>query len=294
MARPLPVPAEVGRLVPAVPGLPQRVDDELEVRLHRLGLAFQLRSVRVREARARFRLQLVRRHVVGLERQGLGEVAFEVGGALARDPVDEVERDVVDSGITNGVHGAPDVVRSGNTFEHVQKVHVEALCADRHAVDTISAQQGRELRRHGLGIRLHGDFVRIGQRRKQALEGGGLGERRRPAAEEDRLDPGCERARLQLELAQQRIDVAGVVAATADRRHEVAVPAAVRAERQVHVQVASAAHRRARAYFRAVSFRLSTARKASCGTSTPPTCFIRFLPAFCFSSSFRLRVMSPP
>ena len=39
---------------------------------------------------------------------------------------------------------------------------------------------------------------------------------------------------------------------------------------------------------------LRTARNASCGTSTAPTCFIRFFPAFCFSSSFRLRVMSPP
>src|SRR6185437_2945222 len=31
---------------------------------------------------------------------------------------------------------------------------------------------------------------------------------------------------------------------------------------------------------------LSTARNASCGTSTAPTCFIRFLPFFWFSSSF--------
>ena len=38
----------------------------------------------------------------------------------------------------------------------------------------------------------------------------------------------------------------------------------------------------------------STARKASWGTSTRPTCFIRFLPSFCFASSFFLRVMSPP
>src|SRR6266851_9949628 len=37
-----------------------------------------------------------------------------------------------------------------------------------------------------------------------------------------------------------------------------------------------------------------TAKKASCGISTWPTCFMRFLPAFCFSSSLRLRVMSPP
>ena len=38
----------------------------------------------------------------------------------------------------------------------------------------------------------------------------------------------------------------------------------------------------------------SAAMKASWGTSTRPTIFIRFLPSFCFSSSFRLRVMSPP
>src|SRR5438270_4460675 len=38
----------------------------------------------------------------------------------------------------------------------------------------------------------------------------------------------------------------------------------------------------------------STARKASCGISTDPTIFMRFLPFFCFSSSLRLRVMSSP
>ncbi len=38
----------------------------------------------------------------------------------------------------------------------------------------------------------------------------------------------------------------------------------------------------------------STARNASCGISTAPTIFIRFLPFFCFSRSFFLRVMSPP
>jgi hypothetical protein len=46
-------------------------------------------------------------------------------------------------------------------------------------------------------------------------------------------------------------------------------------------------------FFRSLS-RLSTARNASCGTSTPPTCFMRFFPFFCFSSSLRLREMSPP
>ena len=39
---------------------------------------------------------------------------------------------------------------------------------------------------------------------------------------------------------------------------------------------------------------VSAAMKASWGTSTRPIDFIRFLPSFCFSSSLRLRVISPP
>ena len=38
----------------------------------------------------------------------------------------------------------------------------------------------------------------------------------------------------------------------------------------------------------------NTARNASCGISTDPSCFMRFFPAFCFSSGLRLRVTSPP
>jgi len=38
----------------------------------------------------------------------------------------------------------------------------------------------------------------------------------------------------------------------------------------------------------------TAARKASCGMSTLPNWRIFFLPAFCFSSSFFLRVTSPP
>ena len=52
-------PAEVGRLVPAVAGPGQRLDDPLEVVLHRVGLTLELFAVRVREARSGLRLELV-------------------------------------------------------------------------------------------------------------------------------------------------------------------------------------------------------------------------------------------
>ncbi len=49
-----------------------------------------------------------------------------------------------------------------------------------------------------------------------------------------------------------------------------------------------------RVFNRAYFSDFSTAMKASCGISTLPIDFIRFLPSFCFSRSLRLRVMSPP
>ncbi len=50
----------------------------------------------------------------------------------------------------------------------------------------------------------------------------------------------------------------------------------------------------ARGYFALASPVESAAMNASWGTSTRPTIFMRFLPSFCFSSSLRLRLMSPP
>ena len=96
-------PLRAGRSSPSrTSGSPRRsaLDDALEVALHRLRLALELCSVRVGEARARLRLELVAGQVLRLERERLGEVALEVGGALAGDAVDEIERDVVKSGIT--------------------------------------------------------------------------------------------------------------------------------------------------------------------------------------------------
>src|SRR5207247_7541485 len=73
-ARSLRSAAEVRRLVPAVPSFRQGGDDELEVRLHRIGLALELRTVGVREARARLGFELVRGEVLRRELDRLGEI----------------------------------------------------------------------------------------------------------------------------------------------------------------------------------------------------------------------------
>jgi hypothetical protein len=127
------------------------------------------------------------------------------------------------------------------------------------------------------------------QRSEQASQRLGPRQRRGPTAEEDGLDPFVEHRLLTVELGEQGVNVLIVPIGVTDDRHEVAVPTTRCAERQVDVQMANGCHR-----CFAPSLRLSTAKKASCGTSTAPTCFIRFFPFFCRSSSFRLRVMSPP
>ena len=83
--------AEVGRLVPAVAGSDERLDNALEVALHRLRLATKLVPVRVREPRPGLRLELVAGEVLGSKRERLLYVSSEIGGSLPRDPVDEIQ-----------------------------------------------------------------------------------------------------------------------------------------------------------------------------------------------------------
>src|SRR6185369_12912001 len=91
--------------------------------------------MRVREPRARLRLELVAGQVLRIEGERLGEIALEVGGALAGDAVDEIERDVFKSGITKSVHGTADDFGRGRPLERREQVRREALGAQRDPVD---------------------------------------------------------------------------------------------------------------------------------------------------------------
>jgi hypothetical protein len=89
--------------------------------------------VGVGEPRARLRFQLVVRNVLRRECERFIDVVLEVGGALAGDPVQKIQRDVVKTGITQMVERAPDVVRAGPALEHTQEVRTESLRAERDA-----------------------------------------------------------------------------------------------------------------------------------------------------------------
>ena len=194
--------AEVRGLVPAVAGAGQPFDDELEVRLHRLGLPSELHTVRMGEARAGLRLELVRRDVLGLERERLVEVPLEIRLRLAGDAVDQVEREIVEPGLTQHLERAANVGRLGGAAERAQEPRVERLRAERDAVDAGAAEQRRERRVDRLGIRLDRDRACGGQRAQQVLERRTLRQRRRAAAEVDRLELRCEQRPFERELAE--------------------------------------------------------------------------------------------
>ena len=92
----------------------------------------------VREAGAGLRLELVTREVLGSKLERLRYVGVEVGGLLPRDPVDEIHRNVVKTGITEMVEGQSDVVRAGNTVEDAEQLGPERLRAEGDAVDPLS------------------------------------------------------------------------------------------------------------------------------------------------------------
>ena len=122
---------------------------------------------------------------------------------------------------------------------------MEALCAERHAVDTILVQQTWQLRTvtvSGFASTVTSSASGSAASRRSSAAGSvkvGVPPPRKIVSSVRR-----ERVALQLELGDQRVDVARVVVAPADGGDEVAVAAAVRAERKVDVEVARAGHGR--------------------------------------------------
>jgi hypothetical protein len=90
------------------------------------------------ETRPGLGLELVAGQVLRAEGEGLVQVAFEVGGALAGNPVEQVEREVVETTIAKMVERSADVVGPRVPLQYAQETGVERLRAYRHAVDAVS------------------------------------------------------------------------------------------------------------------------------------------------------------
>src|ERR1700730_8126184 len=176
------------------------------------------------------------------------------------------------------------------TLEEAQCVRLQALDADAEPVDT-----GRE---PALDV-CAGDVARVGLEPPfgagrspdgpylvhDLLHLGARQQARGATADEDgvertdrKLGPG------NIDFAAERVDIRRNQALEDSVGVEVAVLADPGAEGHVQVEAVNPFHQS----------RLNTAMKASCGISTLPTRLRRFFPSFCFSSSFRFRVTSPP
>ena len=143
---------------------------------------------------------------------------------------------------------------------------------------------------HGLGVGLHGHLVSVRQRTEQARALAAAGEGRRATAEEDRLERVGEHRPFELELSQHGVDVGGVRAVPVHDRDEVAVAAAVGAERKVDIEMANVpGHPSA-----PLAVQVEHGEVGLLGDLDPADLLHPLLPFFCFSISFRLRVMSPP
>ena len=283
MAALVPGPGEVGRLVPAVSGVLQASDDA-PVGVGALVLA-ERRRARPGEGRARLELQLVPGDVIGPGGQGLGEVGLEVVGGLAGDAEDQVDAEILEAGRARAGHQLPGLVRRGRPVEGGEEAGLERLDAEREPRDPGPPQrrQGRPV--HRFGVRLDADLRPGGQEGPDPVHQGRqparAHQRGRAAAQVHRFEGADQSgAGLALQLGEQRPEVGVAPAQRAHVDDEGAVPAARRAEGQVQVQVADAG---ARGHYLPPfpsSPIFSTDRNASCGTSTDPTCFIRFFPSF--------------
>ncbi len=69
------------------------------------------------------------------ERERFRQVGLEVALGLARDPVEEVEREVVEARVSRNVANAPaHRLGPGPPLEHLEECRLEALRAERDAV----------------------------------------------------------------------------------------------------------------------------------------------------------------
>ena len=310
---------EVGRLVGREPAVRQRFvrDPEQRARVFRTGGEVLAAGRAAAEGRSRFDGQLVGRDVRHSgKRRRSPEFRPQRTRRLSGGSVDEVQRDPGNPGFGEPGGGGPDIGRGVRAAEEPQPGVVERLRAEADPGDPFSGPATGEVRvaDEVFGVRLDDDEGRRERRRERRRRGESAGdraggdlreeprgsERGRPAAEVHRV--GAQRCGAQFQFPEQRgpVTLEPAVSVAAERGdREVAVGADSGTEGDVDIEPRSrrvlvGGRRGIRRPAHAAGLDFSTATKAAWGICTFPTCFMRFLPSFWRSSSFRFRVMSPP
>ena len=211
---------------------------------------------------------LVQARVLKHDRQGLGGVGLDDADVahagldrLGDELGDTRNPDLESKKIAFGMRGG----RSDDLFTRPRADLERYGCAAPKELGQIDREILRDRRVADAATRLHHVTVRVGLPRAHEVRGqlARAPRKRLRAAHEDRALGGLTRTTIR-SLADRSVALHGLVHL---------IPA--------HFLPVGTSEVRA-------------AMKASCGTSTRPMDFMRFLPSFCFSSSLRLRLMSPP
>jgi hypothetical protein len=160
-----------------------------------------------------------------------------------RKSIHQVDVEVRDARSVQLCDGRAGFVRRVNAPESSQVARIEALPAERNAIDTHARVAAEAPALHGAGIGLERDLSpgREAQSAANALENAADGvrreEARRPATEENARDRAlCGVRRLCLQVPEHRIDVALLRDLALLRvRIEIAIRALAHAPRQVNV-----------------------------------------------------------
>ena len=218
--------------------------------LHRPGMVVVRQRRRVGGERGvRFERQLIVRDVRGLQRHRALHVGQCAVQRLLRQRVHQVQIDVGVAGILRRLHCGLGLTSRVDATEPLQFVVVEALHAERNAVDAGRQVTVEATVFDGAGIGFQGDLGVIGQRqaRAHAVEQAVDQLRRKQAGcaateknTDDRSTFECrgEIDAVGIQISQQMIDVVGVRRRLAAQavRIEIAVRALLHAPRHVDVQ----------------------------------------------------------
>ena len=213
--------------------------------------------------------------------------------ALPRQAKHQVHADILESGAAGHPNGLRRFLRPMDSADAPQHLIIKTLHAETQTIETFLPQRLQPSDVHCARVGLQTNFSVVRQwkcfpnRLQYSRQVSGRQQRRSTAAKKHRVRRHGEIAARCGDFPAESGDIGMLDRRVTDLRYKRAITAFSPAERNMNVESQRIRRHPAQSRFK-------TAMNASCGSSTLPTCFMRFFPSFCFSSSLRFRVISPP